>query len=310
MSTLTDYNRRDINFNQPQVETVLPEHFLEQYPTLVTFLKKFYEYLEVAAGRNRLDNIFYAKDAESTDEGFLDYLFYERFNGLGADKFGLPRITLKLAPQFSRAKGTEVSIPAFFRYIFGVDVEAFYPKTQMFTVGESEIGADSLRFLQDSYFYQVLSIQIKSPLSTVQWRDLYKRYNHTAGFALFAETQFETVAGNISAIAPLSIADSAAEQITLEDIGTQAATAVGITTGVDSSDSIRFYVDRDIQFYQDSIGGLTSAQKGEYTSIADILDTNSPRFSSNDSDLLSDSSLQTMDEAQFTHYDPYRVDSA
>ncbi len=310
MSTLTDYNRRDINFNQAQVETVLPEHFLEQYPTLVTFLKKFYEYLEIAAGRNRLDNIFYAKDAESTDDGFLDYLFYERFNGLGADKFDLPRLTLKLAPQFSRAKGTEVSIPAFFRYVFGVDVEAFYPKTQMFTVGESEIGADSLRFLQDSYFYQVLSIQIKSPLSTVQWRDLYKRYNHVAGFALFAETQFETVAGNISAIAPLSIADSAAEQITLEDIGIQTATAFGSTTGVDSAASIRFYVDRGIQFYQDSIGGLTSAQKGEYTSIADILDTNSPRFSSNDSDLLSDSSLQTMDEAQFKHYNPFAADSA
>ena len=180
----------------------------------------------------------------------------------------------------------------------------------MFTVGESEIGADSLRFLQDSYFYQVLSIQIKSPLSTVQWRDLYKRYNHVAGFALFAETQFETVAGNISAIAPLSIADSAAEQITLEDISSQAASAFGSTTGVDSATSTRFYADRGIQFYQDSIGGLTSAQKGEYTSIADILDTNSPRFSSNDSDLLSDSSLQTMDEAQFTHYDPYRTDSA
>jgi len=205
--TLEDRDRKDINFYQPKVDDLFPEHFQEQYPTLVTFIKKYYDYLELAAGRNKLDNIFYVKDAESTNEGFLDYLFYERLNGLGADRFNLPRLTLKLAPQFSRAKGTEVAIPAFFRYIFGVEAEAFYPKTQIFTVGESEIGPNSLRFIQDSYFWQVLSIQIKSPLSTVQWNDIYKKYNHIAGFALFVETRFETVAGNIEATAPISIAE-------------------------------------------------------------------------------------------------------
>lgn len=309
--TLEDRNRRDINFHQPEVDGLFPEHFQEQYPTLVTFIKKYYEYLELAAGRNRLDNIFYAKDAESTDEGFLDYLFYERFNGLGADKFDLPRLTLKLAPQFSRAKGTEVSIPAFFRYVFGVEAEAFYPKTQMFTVGESQIGPNSLRFIQDSYFWQVLSIQIKSPLSTIQWNDIYKRYNHVAGFALFAETRFETVAGNIEATSPISIADTLTEgALTLEATATETSSAFTSSTGVDSAETIRFYTDRDIQFYQDSIGGLTSAQKGEYTSIADVLDTNSPTFSSNDSDRFSDESLQTMDEDLFTHYNSNRIDSA
>ena len=84
-NTLTDFNRRDINFNQPQVETLVPEHFLEQYPNLVTFLKKYYEYLELAAGRNRLDNIYYAKDFESTSEDFLPYLFAELVPALGAD---------------------------------------------------------------------------------------------------------------------------------------------------------------------------------------------------------------------------------
>ena len=310
--TLEDRDRRDINFHQPEVDDLFPEHFREQYPTLVTFIKKYYEYLERAAGRNRLDNIFYAKDAESTNEDFLDYLYYERLNGLGADKFDLPRLTLKLATQFARAKGTEVSIPAFFRYVFGVEAEAFYPKTQIFTVGESQIGPDSLRFIQDSYFWQILSIQIKSPLSTVQWNDLYKRYNHIAGFALFAETQFETVASNIEATSPISIADTLTEgALTLESIATETTTsAFGSSTGVDSDESIRFYTDRGIQFYQDSIGGLTSEQKGEYTSIADVLDANSPTFSWNNGDRFSDESLQTMDEDLFTHYDPNRIDSA
>ena len=287
-STLTDYNRRDPNFQQPQVETIVPEHFREQHPTLVTFIKKFYEYLEVAAGRNNLSNVFYIRDVESTSEDFLDYLFFESINGLGADFFKFPRLTLKFIPNFYPIKGTEVSVPAFFRYIYGVDSEQFYPKTRIFNVGESLIGAESLRFIQDSNFYQILSIQIKSPLGINQWRDVYKKYNHPAGFALFAETLFEKTATNSVMSAPLSIQDSAATEVTLEDFTVGTTGAFGTTTGIDSSLTSRFYVDRGIQFYQDSIGELTSAQKGEYTSIVDVLSTNSPRFSSNDSDLFSE----------------------
>ncbi|MGB0347151.1 MAG: hypothetical protein ACPGGA_06680 [Balneolaceae bacterium] len=309
-STLTDYNRRDANFIQPQVETIVPEHFKEQYPTLVTFIKKFYDYLEIAAGRNNLSNVFYVRDAESTSEDFLDYLFFESINGLGADFFKFPRLTLKFIPNFYPIKGTEISVPAFFRYIYGVDSEQFYPKTRIFNVGESPIGAESLRFIQDSNFYQILSIQIKSPLGITQWRDVYKRYNHPAGFALFAETLFEETATNSIMSAPLSIQDSAATAVTLEDFNVSTTSAFGTTTGIDSSLTSRFYVDRGIQFYQDSIGELTSAQKGEYTSIVDVLSTNSPRFSSNDSDLFSDSSLQTMDEDIFEFYADSGLDSA
>ena len=309
-STLTDYNRRDPNFQQPQVETIVPEHFKEQHPTLVTFIKKFYEYLEVAAGRNNLSNVFYIRDVESTSEDFLDYLFFESINGLGADFFKFPRLTLKFIPNFYPIKGTEVSVPAFFRYIYGVDSEQFYPKTRIFNVGESPIGAESLRFIQDSNFYQILSIQIKSPLGINQWRDVYKKYNHPAGFALFAETLFEKTATNSIMSAPLSIQDSAAGAVTLEEFGVASAAAVGITTGVDSDAALRFYVDRGIQFYQDSIGELTTAQKGENTTIADVLKTNSGRFSSTDSDRFSDSSLQTMDEDIFMFRPISGLDSA
>ena len=309
-NTLSDFNRRPVNFNQPQIETILPEHFAEQYPTFVAFIKKYYDYLELAAGRNRLDNIFYAKDFESTNEDFLPYLFYEILNNLGADLVDLPRLALKLGPQFLRVKGTEISIPSFFRYVYGVTADAFYPKTQMFIVGESEVGAESLRFIQDSFFYQVLSIQIQSPLSATQWENVYKATNHPAGFALFAQTRFETVAGNIQATAPLAILDSAADAITLQDIGTSTSAAIGETTGVDSDDTARFYVDRGINLYSDSIGGVTAAQKGEYTSLVDILSTNSPRFSKTDSDRFSDSSLQTTDEGIFAYNNPYGPDSA
>jgi len=310
--TLKDFNRREINFQESKVETIVPEHFKEQYPTLLEFIKKYYEYLELAAGRNNLQNVFYIRDPESTSEDFLDYLFFESLNGVGADFFKLPRITLKLVSQFIPIKGTAVSVPAFFRYIYGVDAQQFYPKTQIFTVGESEIGAESLKFIQDSYFYQILSIQIKSPLGISQWRDVYKKYNHPAGFALFAETLFETTAGNSVLTTALSVPDSAANQLILADLtATAEIQAIGSSiTGVDSDSVARFYVDRDISFYKDSIGDLSDAQKGEYTSIVDVLNTDAPRFSSSDSDRFSDASLQTMDEYIFAFYPDSVLDSA
>ena len=274
-STLTDYNRRDPNFQQPQVETIVPEHFKEQHPTLVTFIKKFYEYLELASGRNNLSDVFYIRDVESTSEDFLDYLFFESINGLGADFFKFPRLTLKFIPNFYPIKGTQVSVPAFFRYIYGVDSEQFYPKTRIFNVGESPIGAESLRFIQDSNFYQILSIQIKSPLGINQWRDVYKKYNHPAGFALFAETLFEKTATNSIMSAPLSIKDSAATEVTLEDLNIATTTAFTSITSIDDSARRRMNVGLGFNIYgtdlEDSAILNNTLYNGQYISIADIL---------------------------------------
>lgn len=310
-NTLIDFNRRDINFHQAQVETVVPEHFKEQCPTLVSFLKKFYEYLEEEQGDNNLNNVFYVDDKESTPDSFLDYLFFESINGLGADLFNRPRLTLKLLPNFYPIKGTVISVDTFFRYIYGVSADQFYPKTQIFMVGESEIGPESVRYIQDSYFYQILSIQIKSPLGINQWRDVYKKYNHPAGFALFAETSFETTALNAVMSAPTVVADPQSGAITLEQVSTAMVfDGVASITGIDANASLRHYVDRGVNYYTDSLGDLDSSQIGEYTSIAEIVSTNSPDFSATTGITFSDASLQTMDESKFSYYADSGLDSA
>lgn len=200
---VTDINRKPLNFHRPVVEEVVPSHFLAQYPKFVSLLKKFYVHLAESGKNNNVDieNIFTVHDRESAPDAFLDYMFHETVNGLGADRFNEPRLTLKLVPSYYPIKGTTLSVTAFFRYIYGVTATQFYPKTRMFTLNESELGGESLRFLQDSHFYQILSIQIKSPLGISEWRDIYKRFNHAAGFALFAETLFEEKASNLSAVA-------------------------------------------------------------------------------------------------------------
>ena len=159
----------------------------------------------------------------------------------------------------------------------------------MFIVGESEIGAESLRFIQDSYFYQIFSILIKSGIPATQWLDYYKSYLHPAGFAIFTETAFEPVVSLLQT--PLT------EIITDSDIAASAATvlaseddiaSIGLTsvTAIDSDAQRRFAVSRGFNIYQtdaqDSAILNNSLYNGQYISIADILDPNSRRFSDSD----------------------------
>ena len=156
--TLSDLNRLNVNLKESQVDTVVPEHFKEQYPQLVEFLKAYYEYIDGEGGiAHDLKNIFTSRDPESTSDEFLNLLFQERSPGFGPIQFPSPRFAYKQLPIIYKIKGTNLSIDQFFRYFFQQDVEQTLPRNQMFIVGESEIGAESLRFIQDSYFYQIFS---------------------------------------------------------------------------------------------------------------------------------------------------------
>ena len=88
---------------------------------------------------------------------------------------------IKLLPFFYKTKGTPVSSQGFLKFLFGSDIELEYPKKSMFIVGESEIGSESLKVIQDSFFYQVYSTLIRSDLPISVWRDLYKKYIHPGG---------------------------------------------------------------------------------------------------------------------------------
>lgn len=204
-NTLTDYDRNPANFNQGRVDEILPEHVQEQYPMLVTLLEKYYDWLENEwadsdgrAPMQEFKDIVHIKDRESTPERFFEYMYNESVNGIAPDIFDLPRFTLKMLPFFYKTKGTLQSAQGFFRFVFGIDAIHEYPKNDIFIIGESEIGPESLKFIQDSYYYQVFSILVKSELPISQWGRIYKRYIHPAGFALFSEVLFESLIENIA----------------------------------------------------------------------------------------------------------------
>ena len=61
---------------------------------------------------------------------------------------------------------------------FGIDVEVDYPKKDIFTVGSSEIGADSIKFLTNNGLYQTFSIRVIGELAQKTWERPYKLFVH------------------------------------------------------------------------------------------------------------------------------------
>ena len=137
IKTTEDDNRLKVNLYQPQVDTILPEHFGEQYPDLINFLNAYYEYLD-SDGRptNLLKNIFYSKDPGATSSDNLRLMFEERAPGLVSDTFPAPRFSYKLLPGLYRVKGSNTAIDGFFRYFFQENVERILPRKSMFIVVE------------------------------------------------------------------------------------------------------------------------------------------------------------------------------
>ena len=306
-----DYNRRDINFATDKVREILPEYFLSEYPNLVAFLEAYYDYLSGTADdafKSEINSLFAVRDIDQTTLSNLDELINEIGNGLQvASFFQEPRLMAKLLPGFYRSKGTLLSVEGFFRAFFNAEVTIEYPKDQIFIVGESEIGTESLRYIIDNRLYQIFSILIKSGISVADYQQLYKRFVHPAGFYFAGQVSLETAFALNLATAPgiEDPLDSAAVASSL--VGTASLTPTTgfaqITGLVDSSDGreIRIALDQDIAVYED----LSSTTVDEfYENIRDVLTPNSFTFDDSADPIGPDMSLslENMDNTMFTRY--------
>lgn len=307
---LHDKNRRALNFANRKVREVLPEFYQSEHPTLVTFLEKYYDYLDSSSTTSfntEINNLFTIRDAGQTEEKYLDLLIGEIGNGLSvASFFDQPRLMTKLLTSFYKSKGTLLSIEGFFRAFFNSEVVIEYPKDQIFIVGESEIGAESLKFIISNTLYQTFSILIKSGISVSDYEELYKRFVHPAGFYFAGQAQLQG-SGNVGVGTPgiEDPLDSASAKGVILSGEAFAIPATGFTqlTGLYESDGQRIRVDlsQTIVPYQDI---STMQLDSFYNNIAELVSPNSFKFDDSDNTIGPDISLttETMDNTMFTSY--------
>jgi|TARA_B110000858_G_scaffold103307_1_gene118435 hypothetical protein len=193
---IVDYDRSAISLHSNLVKEVLPEHFATDYPNLITFLEGYYDYQEADEYISILKDLAAIRDIERADAAQLDKIFLEIASGASREYFTDPREVLRNFANFYRVKGTRYSAEGFFRAFFNTTVQIEYPKNNIFIVGEpaSQIGVESLKYIMNYSLYQIFSVLIKSPIPINQWRELYKKFVHPAGWFLGGATQIENTA--------------------------------------------------------------------------------------------------------------------
>ena len=307
---LEDKNRRDISFVQSKVRDVLPEFYQSEYSSLVTFLEKYYDYLDSSSSTSfdtEVKNAITIRDIGQTEDKYLDLIVAEIGNGLTvASFFDQPRLMAKLLASFYRSKGTLLSIEGFFRAFFNSEVIVEYPKDQIFIVGQSQIGPESLKFIISDTLYQTFSVLIKSGISVADYEELYKKFVHPAGFYFAGQAQLEGIGSlTLSALGSEDPLDSASSQgiVLVDQAATELSTRFTQLTGLYDSDNqdIRIDLNQYISIYSD----ISSARLDSfYDNIAELLSPNSFKFDDSDNTIRPDTSLTTerMDNTMFIRY--------
>jgi len=317
---IEDLDRRHLNLSKAKVKDVLPEYFTTDYPSLVSFLEAYHQFLDSdgdQAFKVEINNLFAARDINQTSLANLDQLITGIGNGLqSASFFDNPRLMSKLLAEFYRVKGSVVSAEGFFRGFYNQEVTIEYPKNNMLHINDAEnnflshqIGFDSLKFIQDNRRYQIFSILIKSGLSTSEYETLYKKFVHPAGWYFEGEVFLEGVGDALdsaySGVDSDEIRGSIASGPRTSGIAsvTGIAPFVQLTAIIDSSgQDFRVGLDQTISVYQD----LTSEElAGIYDDIAQIITPNSFKFDDSAvNNVGPDISLavETMDNTMFTRY--------
>lgn len=304
--------RRLKNFQVRKVREALPEYYTSEFPTLVTFLEKYYDFLDSDNGTHAFGDdvrqLFSKKDAREMQSDLLNNYVSEIAGGLETgENFTDVRYAITRLAELARNKGTKFGFQEFFRLFFQQVANVEYGKESIFNIGDSasQIGVDSLKFIQDDELFQTFGLLVKTGIDITKWSELYKKFVHPAGFYFKGEVVSDTV-GSFSITAPLSIEDSSpGPTIVSEASATFSLPFVQSTVLIDSGGgNVRTNLVELVSDYQDF---TLSQLDTTYHSVKQVITPNSFTFddsSIRDSDENASPdfsiTLETMDNEIFT----------
>ena len=215
--------RRFKSFQNRKVREALPEFYTSEFPTLVTFLEKYYNFIDSADGAHAFGSnaqqFFTKKDIKEMPANLLNNLVGELGGGLKTgENFTDRRYALTRLADLAKLKGSRFSLEEFFRLFFQQRAEVEYGKESMFLIGDSasQIGIDSIKFIQNNELFQTFGLLIKTEISVDTWSELYKKFVHPSGFFFAGQVVSDTEAIT-SPIGEISIPDSAADPVIISE---------------------------------------------------------------------------------------------
>lgn len=121
------------------VEKQLPEFVREEYPKFVTFIEKYYEWLQtndqVLSAIQKFAN---SNDLDLTSDYYLN-LIKKELTPYFPQEILLDKSKLvKFANQYYRSKGTPNSLKFLFKILYNEDIEIFYPKEEILVASDGK----------------------------------------------------------------------------------------------------------------------------------------------------------------------------
>ena len=121
------------------VSSQLPDFVRSDYPKFVTFLEKYYEWLETTNSVSfEIDALRNANDIDSSDDYYIEQLKKDLAPYFPQDIVTDKRLFLKLVTQFYRSSGTQESVKFLFRALYNENIDIYYPKDDILKASDGK----------------------------------------------------------------------------------------------------------------------------------------------------------------------------
>lgn len=135
MSSLTDYENKIATL----VPSFFPAIYQEDGRGFIDFLQAYYAWLELENNPAYLArHLFSYRDIDTTPEAFLIFFKNKYLNNIQFTTASNKRLFIKNSLDFYRAKGTPRAVDLFFKLIYGVDADTYYPGEDVFKLSDAE----------------------------------------------------------------------------------------------------------------------------------------------------------------------------
>jgi hypothetical protein len=122
----------------PYIASQFPAHYRENYPQFIEFVKMYYSWLE--QGDQAVGHARRLQEYRDIDETPEDYILYFKTKYLPYIKFITEvdkRTLVKHVLDLYRSKGTERGVDLFFKLVYGVPADVYYPSTDLFRLSDN-----------------------------------------------------------------------------------------------------------------------------------------------------------------------------
>ena len=128
-----------INYLSPLVEKQLPGFVREENPNFVTFLEKYYKWMETS-GKPIYENynLLNAKDIDLANDFFIKQIKEELLPSFPEEILLDDVKFLKTINQFYRSKGTPDSIKFLFKILYNEDIDIYFPSNEILKLSDGK----------------------------------------------------------------------------------------------------------------------------------------------------------------------------